>query len=73
MFALCFACLTTVTFCFPPAADPTGSSMNYVAVVVGIVLLLAGGTWLVDGRNFSGPADIDARLAAAALETDKEV
>jgi protein-S-isoprenylcysteine O-methyltransferase Ste14 len=38
-FALAFALLTTVAFLFPPATNPTGSSMNYVCVVVGSVSL----------------------------------
>ncbi|TXT08722.1 hypothetical protein VHUM_02850 [Vanrija humicola] len=64
--SLAFLALTSVCFLFPPARPVTGSTMNYAIVVFGVVLLMSGVTWLVDGRkNFHGPGDLEDRLAAA--------
>ncbi|PQK15205.1 hypothetical protein BB8028_0005g07190 [Beauveria bassiana] len=48
--------LTTVLFVFPPELPVTGSNMNYAIAAFGIILLIAGGTWVFDGRkNYHGP------------------
>ena len=64
---LVFASVTAVFFVFPPFIPVTSTSMNYVIVVVGIVLLMAGVNWLVDARkNYRGPENIDQLLEAAS-------
>ncbi|TWU71185.1 hypothetical protein ED733_001478 [Metarhizium rileyi] len=48
--------LTTVLFVFPPSIPVTASSMNYCIVAFGVMLLIAGGTWIFDGRkHYKGP------------------
>lgn len=48
--------LTTVLFVFPPELPVTGSNMNYAIAAFGVILLIAGGTWIFDGRkNYHGP------------------
>jgi hypothetical protein len=63
--ALIFASVTTVCFLFPPFIPVTsGSAMNWVIVVFGIVMLMCGLTWVIDGRkNFTGPSELEGRLA----------
>ncbi|QUC20576.1 uncharacterized protein UV8b_04817 [Ustilaginoidea virens] len=43
--------LTTVLFVFPPSVPVTASSMNYCVVVLGVMLLIGGTTWILDGRT----------------------
>lgn len=51
-----WAILTTVLFVFPPAIPVTPANMNYCIVAFGVILLIAGGTWIFDGRkNYHGP------------------
>lgn len=48
--------LTTVLFIFPPAIPVSSSSMNYCIVAFGVMFLIAGGTWVLGGRNhYQGP------------------
>lgn len=48
--------LTTVLFLFPPDNPTTPDSMNYSVVAFGIILIIALGQWIVDGRkNYTGP------------------
>ncbi|PHH89910.1 hypothetical protein CDD83_4973 [Cordyceps sp. RAO-2017] len=48
--------LTTVLFVFPPRLPVTASNMNYCIVAFGVILLIAGLTWIFDGRkNYKGP------------------
>lgn len=56
--------LTTVLFVFPPALPVTSDNMNYCIVAFGIILLIAGGTWVFDGRkHYEGPhVDVDGML-----------
>lgn len=65
--ALIFLTVTCVAFCFPPAIPvASGTAMNWVVVVVALVWLLCGITWVVDGRNtFRGPTALHERLAIA--------
>ncbi|PHH77526.1 hypothetical protein CDD80_503 [Ophiocordyceps camponoti-rufipedis] len=53
---IAWTALTTVLFVFPPRAPATPSNMNYCIVAFGIILLLAGLTWVLDGRrHYRGP------------------
>jgi choline transport protein len=53
---IAFALLTTVLFVFPPFLPVSGSNMNYCIVAFGVVLVISGLQWVVDGRkNFHGP------------------
>ncbi|KAK0718515.1 amino acid/polyamine transporter I [Lasiosphaeria miniovina] len=48
--------LTTVLFVFPPELPVTPDNMNYCIVAFGVILLISGTTWLVDGRkNYKEP------------------
>lgn len=62
---IAWALLTTVLFVFPPEIPTTSSNMNYAIVAFGIMLLIAGTTWVVDGRkNYKGPQlDIQGLLS----------
>jgi hypothetical protein len=59
--------LTTVLFVFPPELPVTPDNMNYCIVAFGVILLIAGGTWVFDGRkNYKGPRiDVDGMLNGA--------
>jgi amino acid transporter len=65
--ALVFLLVTSVCFLFPPAIPvASGSSMNWVVLVVGIVFIMCGATWLIDARkNYHGPSELEERLAVA--------
>lgn len=65
--ALIFLLVTSVCFLFPPAIPvASGSAMNWVVLVVAIVFIMCGVTWLVDGRkNYQGPSDLEERLAVS--------
>lgn len=58
-------------FLFPPALPVTGTSMNYIIVVVMIVFIMTGLTWAFDGRKrFHGPSHIEERLLEGRREPD---
>ncbi|PKY07962.1 amino acid permease [Aspergillus campestris IBT 28561] len=61
MVSICYISITTVLFLFPPSLPVTGSGMNYCVVAFGIILIVSGVQWFVDGRkNFVGPRiDVD--------------
>lgn len=51
-----WAVLTTVLFVFPPELPVTPANMNYCIVAFGVMLLVAGGTWVFNGRkHYAGP------------------
>jgi amino acid transporter len=53
---IAWAILTTVLFVFPPVLPVTPANMNYCIVAFGVILLIAGTTWIFDGRkNYKGP------------------
>ncbi|KAH7353329.1 amino acid/polyamine transporter I [Plectosphaerella cucumerina] len=53
---LVYTAVTSVLFLFPPALPVDGTTMNYCVVAFGIIVLISGFQWLVDGRkNFTGP------------------
>jgi hypothetical protein len=49
---------------FPPELPVTPDNMNYCIVAFGIILLISGATWLIDGRkHYKGPSlDIEGML-----------
>ncbi|KAF4215891.1 hypothetical protein CNMCM5878_007622 [Aspergillus fumigatiaffinis] len=49
--AIAYILLTTVLFLFAPSLPVTGRSMNYGAVVIGIVLIISTACWFVRGRK----------------------
>ncbi|GMK54872.1 hypothetical protein CspeluHIS016_0114580 [Cutaneotrichosporon spelunceum] len=63
--ALIFLFVTSITFMFPPFIPVvSGSTMNWVVLVVGIVWILCAVTWFVDARKmFEGPSELEERLA----------
>ncbi|KAH8912439.1 gaba permease [Coniochaeta sp. PMI_546] len=56
--------LTTVFFVFPPELPVTPDNMNYCIVAFGVILLISGTTWVIDGRkHYKGPSiDVDGML-----------
>ncbi|KAI0137522.1 amino acid permease [Xylariales sp. AK1849] len=56
--------LTTVLFVFPPELPVDSQNMNYCIVAFGVILLIAGLTWIFDGRkHYVGPQlDVDGML-----------
>lgn len=56
LIGIAWTVLTTVLFVFPPVEQVTGDNMNYCIVAFGIILLIATGQWVFDGRkNYTGP------------------
>ncbi|KAK0521095.1 hypothetical protein OC835_006994 [Tilletia horrida] len=70
-FALIFCIVTIAFFLLPPTLPATAENMNYTAVVVAIIIIVASLTWILDGRyNFEGPTglqEILLRLNASGL------
>ncbi|KOS22454.1 Choline transport protein [Escovopsis weberi] len=63
--------LTTVLFVFPPEFPATATNMNYCIVAFGVILLIAGSTWIIDGRkNYKGPVIELSGVDNAALGLD---
>ncbi|KAG5953068.1 hypothetical protein E4U53_007037 [Claviceps sorghi] len=59
--------VTTVLFVFPPQIPVTASSMNYCVVAFGVMLVIAGATWIFDGRkHYEGPRVIVPGLKGRA-------
>lgn len=56
--------LTTVFFVFPPELPVTPDNMNYCIVAFGVILLISGATWFLDGRkHYTGPSlDVEGML-----------
>jgi len=69
IFALIFALVTTVFFVFPPAIPVTsGTTMNWVIVVVFVVFIMMAIAWAAECRKtFTGPKNIDALLLQSRL------
>jgi len=57
--------LTTVLFVFPPETPVTSENMNYAVAAFGVILLISGMTWIIDGRkNYRGPRlDVEGLVA----------
>ncbi|KAI0145490.1 amino acid permease [Xylariaceae sp. FL1272] len=66
--------LTTVLFVFPPETPVTSENMNYAVAAFAVILLIAGVTWIVDGRtHYKGPVIdvqglIDGRVMGENME-----
>lgn len=59
-FAIAFNVFTAVFFFFPPELPVDAASMNYVAAVEGVIIIVAALTWALQGRKtFEGPLDIE--------------
>lgn len=56
-------------FVFPPEIPVSVGNMNYCIVAFGVILLIAGTTWILDGRkHYKGPQlDVDAMLDGKIL------
>ncbi|KAF7588850.1 hypothetical protein BBP40_005097 [Aspergillus hancockii] len=68
LISLAYISLTTVLFLFPPGIPVTGSSMNYCVAAFGIIFIVSGFQWIVDGRkNFTGPR-VDIDVLAGVIE-----
>ncbi|CAJ2504659.1 Uu.00g120530.m01.CDS01 [Anthostomella pinea] len=53
---IAWAILTTVLFVFPPELPVTPDNMNYCIAAFGVILFIAGMTWIFDGRkHYTGP------------------
>jgi amino acid transporter len=54
--AFCWALFAVVMFILPQVYPVTAASLNYAPVAVGVVLLVAGGWWVLGARRwFDGP------------------
>ncbi|KAI8824007.1 APC amino acid permease [Fimicolochytrium jonesii] len=54
--AVCWTALITVLFVLPTGYPVTAQNMNYAVVMLGFVLVLSMGWWIVDARKwFKGP------------------
>ncbi|EFZ02995.1 GABA permease GabA [Metarhizium robertsii ARSEF 23] len=61
--------LTVVLFVFPPSIPVTASKVNYCILAFGFKLLIAGGTWVSDGRrHYQGPQLNSQGLMKGKLE-----
>jgi hypothetical protein len=61
----------TILFVLPPASPITAGSFNYSIVAVGVVVLFAGGWWLLSARNwFKGPRVQGTAEELAAIERE---
>ncbi|KAG6197416.1 hypothetical protein E4U35_007488 [Claviceps purpurea] len=48
--------ITTCLYVFPPQVPVTAQNMNYCIVALGIMVAIAGTTWVLDGRkHYEGP------------------
>ncbi|KIW04753.1 uncharacterized protein PV09_04479 [Verruconis gallopava] len=67
--------LTTVLFVFPPATPVTSSNMNYAIAAFGVILVISGGTWILDGRkHYVGPkVDVDGLLQGKVSGMEAEI
>lgn len=55
---LVFLLFAAITFNFPSVAPVDADNMNYCAAAIGVIGLVSGVTWVVDGRkNFTGPKE----------------
>jgi len=50
---------------FPPELPVTPDNMNYCVVAFGVILLISGATWFIDGRkHYQGPSlDVEGMLS----------
>ncbi|KDQ09184.1 hypothetical protein BOTBODRAFT_58830 [Botryobasidium botryosum FD-172 SS1] len=47
---------TTIFFLFPPAFPTNATTMNYTVVVFGVIAIISGLTWIIQGRkHYEGP------------------
>ena len=69
--AVLWVAFITVLFMLPQVTPITRDSFNYAPVAVGVVLLLAGGWWLLSARNwFKGPRVQGTLEELAAIERE---
>ncbi|KAI0163117.1 GABA permease gaba [Pestalotiopsis sp. NC0098] len=61
---ICWSLLTTVLFVFPPETPVDSENMNYCVAAFGVILVIAGSTWIFDGRkHYTGPVmDVQGML-----------
>ncbi|RAH69324.1 putative GABA permease [Aspergillus aculeatinus CBS 121060] len=70
---LLFLLFASITFNFPTTYPVTDDSMNYTSAAIGVIALIALGTWVSTGRkNFTGPAG-GAASQGMVVETGKVV
>ncbi|MHB8190213.1 MAG: amino acid permease [Ferrimicrobium sp.] len=64
----------TVLFMLPTVSPVTRSTFNYAPVAVGVVLLFAGGYWVISARKwFTGPRTQGSEAQLEAIESDLTV
>jgi amino acid transporter len=69
--AVIWVAFITILFVLPPASPVTWASFNYSIVAVGVVVLFAGGYWLLSARNwFKGPRAQGTPEQLAAIERE---
>ncbi|KAG5927876.1 hypothetical protein E4U42_001673 [Claviceps africana] len=56
LIGIAWTTMTTVLFVFPPQVPVTAKNMNYCIVAFSVMLVIAGATWVFDGRkHYKGP------------------
>ena len=69
--AVLWVAFITILFVLPPASPITLASFNYSIVAVGVVVLFAGGYWVLSARNwFKGPKAQGTPEQLAAIERE---
>jgi amino acid transporter len=69
--AVVWVAFITILFVLPPASPITPATFNYSIVAVGVVVLFAGGYWLLSARNwFKGPKAQGTPEQLAAIERE---
>lgn len=71
--AVIWVCFITILFMLPTVSPVTGNTFNYTPVAVGVVMLFAGGWWVLSARKwFTGPKVQGTPEELAAIEKELE-
>ena len=71
--AVIWVCFITILFMLPTVSPVTGNTFNYTPVAVGVVMLFAGGWWVLSAKNwFTGPKVQGTPEELAAIEKELE-
>ncbi|KAL1961800.1 hypothetical protein VTN77DRAFT_1050 [Rasamsonia byssochlamydoides] len=68
-----YCCITTVFFFFPSQPNPPASDMNYAIAVFGVMLVVAVGFWVVQGRRTYLKTEESAERMIHAQRLEEEI
>ncbi|KAH9922972.1 amino acid transporter [Fomitopsis serialis] len=74
--AVAWVTFIVVLLCFPTTQTPIAASMNYAVLLIMVVFIFAGGSWVLSARHwFTGPLpNVDDRSTTASFNVyEKEV